>query len=152
MTFDVNSLLSQTIAEAGSTQTVPVPAGDHRAYVEKWELKTWAKKDDPTVSGVKLQVIWNIEDQEVRDLLGRDKVLVQQDIMLDLDENGNIALGKGRNVDLNRLREALHMNGGRPFSFSAIDGQYAIISVKHDVDKNDPEKIYPRVKAVGKLA
>lgn len=148
--FSLDALQNIIVEEVGSTEVTPVPMGDHNAYIEKQELKTWQKKDDPTISGVKLLVTWNIEDQAVRDLLGRDKVFVQQDIMLEVDENGDLPMGKGRNVDLNRLRAAVGMNqAGRPFSFPNLVGQQARITVKHDLDRDDPNKVYARVKAVG---
>lgn len=148
--FSLDALQNLQITEAGSTEVTPVPMGDHNAYIEKYELVTWQKRDDPTVSGVKLLVTWNIEDQAVRDLLGRDKVLVQQDVMLEVDENGSLPMGKGRNVDLNRLRAALGLNvAGKPFGFPMLVGQMARVTVKHDPDKNDPNKVYARVKAVG---
>ena len=146
--FDPNAFLEQVITEVGSTEATPIPAGEYLAFIDKKELTTWQKKDDPSVSGLKLKITWVLEDQAVRDLLGRDKVIVAQDIMLDLTDTGSLDMGKGRNVELNRLRAAVDLNVSG-FSFNQLDGRMARVTVKQDQDKNDPQKFYARVKAVG---
>ena len=146
--FDPNSFFEQVITEVGSTEAVPIPAGEYLATIDKKEVATWQKKDDPSVSGLKLKITWSLEDQAVRDLLGRDKVVVVQDIMLDTTETGGLDMGKGRNVELNRLRAAVDLNVSG-FSFHQLDGRMARVTVKQDQDKNDPQKFYARVKAVG---
>ena len=146
--FDPNSFFEQVITEVGSTEAVPIPAGEYLATIDKKEVTTWQKKDDPSVSGLKLKITWSLEDQAVRELLGRDKVVVSQDIMLDITETGSLDMGKGRNVELNRLRAAVDLNVSG-FSFNQLDGRMARVTVKQDQDKNDPSKFYARVKAVG---
>ena len=146
--FDPNAFLEQVITEVGSTEATPIPAGEYLAFIDKKELTTWQKKDDPSVSGLKLKITWVLEDQAVRDLLGRDKVTVAQDIMLDITDTGSLDMGKGRNVELNRLRAAVDLNVSG-FSFNQLDGRMARVTVKQDQDKNDPQKFYARVKAVG---
>ena len=146
--FDPNAFLEQVITEVGSTEATPIPAGEYLAFIDKKELTTWQKKDDPSVSGLKLKITWVLEDQAVRDLLGRDKVIVAQDIMLDITDTGSLDMGKGRNVELNRLRAAVDLNVSG-FSFNQLDGRMARVTVKQDQDKNDPQKFYARVKAVG---
>ena len=146
--FDPNSFFEQVITEIGSTEAVPIPAGEYLATIDKKEVTTWQKKDDPSVSGLKLKITWSLEDQAVRDLLGRDKVVVVQDIMLDTTETGGLDMGKGRNIELNRLRAAVDLNVSG-FSFHQLDGRMARVTVKQDQDKNDPQKFYARVKAVG---
>ena len=146
--FDPNAFFDQVVESAGSTEVVPIPAGEYLATIDKKEVTQWAKKDDPTVSGLKLKITWSLEDQPVRDLLGRDKVTVVQDIMLDLTDHGTLDMGKGRNVELNRLRAAVDLNVSG-FSFNQLDGRMARVTVKQDQDRNDPSKFYARVKAVG---
>ena len=68
--------------------------------------------------------------------------------MLDITETGSLDMGKGRNVELNRLRAAVDLNVSG-FSFHQLDGRMARVTVKQDQDKNDPQKFYARVKAVG---
>ena len=146
--IDPNAFFYQVVESAGSTEAVPIPAGEYLATIDKKEVTQWTKKDDPTVSGLKLKVTWSLEDQPVRDLFGRDKVTVMQDIMLDLTDHGTLDMGKGRNVELNRLRAAVDLNVSG-FSFNQLDGRMARVTVKQDQDRNDPSKFYARVKAVG---
>ena len=146
--FDPNTFLEQVVAEVGSTEAVPIPAGEYFAFIDKKEVTSWQKKDDPSVSGLKLKVTWALEDAAVKELLNRDKVTVTQDIMLDLTDSGSLDMGKGRNVELNRLRAAVDLNVSG-FTFHQLDGRMARVTVKQDQDKNDPQKFYARVKAVG---
>ena len=147
--FDPNAFLEQVITEVGSTEATPIPAGEYLAFIDKKELTTWQKKDDPTVSGVKLKITWVLEDQAVRDLLGRDKVIVAQDIMLELTDTGGLDMGKGRNIGLGRLREALDLNQpGRPFSFTMLTGRVARVSVSHRIADDN---IFAEVKQVARM-
>jgi len=146
--FDPNAFLDQVIEEVGSTEIIPIPAGEYMATIDKKEIAQWSKRDDPTISGLKLKVTWSLEDQAVRELLNREKVTVVQDIMLDMTDTGSLDMGKGRNVELNRLRAAIDLNVSG-FSFNQLDGRMARITVKHDPDKTDPQKFYTRVKSVG---
>ena len=146
--FDPNAFLDQIIEEVGSTEIIPIPAGEYMATIDKKEITQWSKRDDPTISGLKLKVTWSLEDQAVRELLNREKVTVVQDIMLDMTDTGSLDMGKGRNVELNRLRAAIDLNVSG-FSFNKLDGRMARITVKHDPDKTDPQKFYTRVKSVG---
>jgi hypothetical protein len=89
-------------------------------------VRTWTSKKDSTKSGVVLEVIWSIEDQGVKDTLGRDKVTVKQGVMLDMTPDGSgLDMGKGKNVSLGRLREALNMNQpGQRFRIHNAAGQH----------------------------
>ena len=147
--FDPNQFLDLQITEANDTKVIPVPVGEFTAVADKAECRTWQSKKDPSKSGVTLEVTWAIDDQGVKDLLGRDQVTVRQGIMLDLTEEGGLDMGKGRNVGLGRLREALGLNvPGQPFAFSMIPGRMAKIKVDHRIDG---ENVYAEVKGAAKL-
>lgn len=150
MPFDPNQFLDMQINESNSTERIPVPPKEYTAIIDKVECKTWAKKDDPSVGGLKLSLTWIIDDAEVRELLGRDKVTVRQEIMLDLNDAGMLDMGKGRNVALGRLREALGLNDpGQAFAFSMLQGRVAKVNVTHRLDK---DAIYEEIKQVARLA
>ena len=69
--------------------------------------------------------------------------------MLDLTDSGSMDMGKGRNVGLGRLREALNLNQpGQVFSFSMIPGRLAKVAVSHRIDG---ENIYAEVKSLARL-
>ena len=150
MSFDPNTFLNTTYEEANDTKITPCPVGEYLAVASKVDAKTWASRDG-SQSGVKLVILWEIDDANVKQLLGRDKVTSRQNIMLDLNEAGTgLDLGKGKNVGLGRLREALDLNTpGQAFAFSMIEGRLAKVMVSHRVDGED---IYDEVKKVAKPA
>jgi hypothetical protein len=147
--FDASQFLDMPINEANDTTLTPVPVGEYMATIEKVDCRQWTKKDDPSVGGIALDIIWNIDDQEVLQTLGREKVTCKQGIMLDLTPAGGLDFSKGRNIGLGRLREAVNLNvPGQPFSFNMLPGRMAKVSVKHRVVE---DMIYAEVKAVAKL-
>lgn len=149
-TFDPNQFLDMQVTDSNDTKVVPVPVGEYVAVAEDVKVRSWSKRDDPSVAGLALDIVWVIDDQQVKEFLGRDKVTVKQGVMLDLKDDGGLDMGKGKNVGLGRLREAVDLNKpGVPFAFSFITGRAAKISVKHRVDGED---IYAEVKGVAKLA
>ncbi len=151
MSFDPNAFLNASFTEANSTETIPIPESEYPALSEKIDLRPW-QSTDGTKSGISLDVTWELDSPEVKQLLGRDKVTARQQIMLDLTESGTIDFGKGRNVTLGRLREALDLNKpGMPFRFDMIVGRAAKVLIKHRLDKNNPDTIYSEVRAVTKL-
>jgi hypothetical protein len=150
--FNPETFLSAQVADANSTSSAPVPANEYTAVVDKIDVRQWTKKDDPSVSGLTLEVFWSIDDPSgaVKDATGRDKNTVKQGIMLDLAADGqNLDVGKGRNVGLGKLREAVNMNQpGVPFSFTQLVGQAARVSVTH---RAADDAIYAEIKKVARL-
>lgn len=145
MSFDPSTFLNQTFDEALDTKVIPCPVGEYLGLAEKVEVKPWAARDGSS-SGLKLEIMWNIEDDNVRQLLGRDKILVKQDQMLDLTDTGQLDLGKGKNVGLGRIREALGLNtAGEPFSFAMIQGRMAKVKVSH---RPVGEDLFAEIKAI----
>ena len=147
--FNPDQFLDMQTTEANDTTLVPVPVGEYIAIASEVKARQWTKKDDPSVSGLALDVVWEIDDAGVKALLGRDKVTVKQGLMLDLTESGGLDMGKGKNVGLGKLREALGLNTpGQAFSPNMIVGRPAKVRIDHRVDK---DTIYADVKAVTKL-
>lgn len=151
--FDPNEFLQQTVEGVHDTKLINPEdnmAGEgYQILATKVECRTWQKKDDPSVSGLALDILWEILDEGVKTHCNRDKVLVKQGIMLDLTDSGQLDMSKGKNISLGRLREALDMNvAGQPFSFSMIEGRMAKGFVQHRVVGED---VYAEVKRVGKL-
>lgn len=147
MTFDPETFLNATYDEALDTKVVPCPVGEYLGLAEKVDIKPWSSKDGSS-SGLKLAIIWDIQDENVKQLLGRDTVRVPQDQMLDLTETGALDFGKGKNVGLGRIREALGLNTpGEPFAFSMIQGRMAKVKVSHRANGED---LYNEIKAIAK--
>jgi len=143
--FDPATFLNQTFEGQLDTKMIPCPAGEYLALADKVEVKTWSSKDGSS-SGLKLEIIWDIQDENVKKLLDRDSVKVKQDQMLDLTETGALDMGKGKNIGLGRIREALGMNNkGEPFAFSMIAGRMAKVIVSH---RPVGEDLFPEIKKI----
>lgn len=147
--FSPEQFLDMQVTEPNDTKTIPVPVGEYTAVAEEVKCRQWQSKKDPSMAGLALDIKWSIDDAAVKELLGRDKVTVNQGIMLELTDSGGLDMGKGRNIGLGRLREALGLNApGQPFSFMMVSGRVAKISVSHRIDG---ENIYAEVKGVAKM-
>lgn len=139
LTFDPATFLSQQVTGANDTKLVPIPVGNYTAVIEKVEPRPWVSKKDPNMAGMALDVIWSLDDAGVKKLLGRDKVTVKQGIMLEITESGQLDTGKGKNVGLGRLREAVGLNKpGKAFSPGQLVGQFAKVTVGHRIDDRNP--------------
>jgi hypothetical protein len=139
MSFDASSFLDASVTGQNDTKITPCPIGDYTGIIDKVNARQWTARDG-TSSGVTLDVTWLIEDEGVKKELGRDTVTVRQGIMLDINAEGTgLDMGKGKNVGLGRLREALNMN--KP-------GQAGLVSVSHRIDGED---VYSEIKKVGSL-
>lgn len=148
--FNPDQFLDMQVTDANDTKLVPVPVGEYTSVAESVNVRQWTSKKDPSMSGLTLEVVWAIDDSAVKELLGRDKVTVKQGVMLDLNDAGSLDMGKGKNVSLGRLREALDLNQpGAPFAFTMIPGRVAKVAVSHRVDG---ENIYSEVKGVARMS
>lgn len=149
--FDPNTFASMTFTESNSTEFMTVPVGRYPAVCDSRKVDSW-KSGDGEQSGLKLILMWSVQDPAVLKEMGRDKVLVKQEMMLDMTETGGLAFGKGQNVILGQTREATSLNKpGESFSFDMFVGRTAQIEVGHRADKNKPDRIYAEVKAIAKL-
>lgn len=144
--FDPAVFLNQQYDEKLDTKLVPCPAGETVGMIDKVDIVPWASRDG-TKSGIKARLLWDVQDESVKALLGRDKVVVPQDIMLDQTEDGGLDMGKGKNTRLGRLLEALDMNNGEPWSFGSLTGRVAKINVSHRPSA-DGQDVYPEVDRV----
>lgn len=145
MSFDPSTFLNTTFDEALDTKVVPVPVGEYIALAEKVDVKEWSKADGSS-SGLKLEILWDVQDESVKELLGRDTIRVVQQQMLDLTDTGQLDFSKGKNVGLGRIREALGLNtAGEGFSFAMIQGRLAKVKVSH---RPYNDELFAEVKAI----
>ena len=141
--FNAELLMGTTISEANSTELIKVPEGEYIAVSEPINAESFKEFDIKRgeragQKGLKLNVVWLINDDSgaLKEMLGRAPK-VTQGIMLDRGPQG-LEMGKGKNVGLGRLREALGQNKtGVPWSFSMLGGSVAKIKVKHRIDGAD---------------
>lgn len=150
-TFDPSLFLDATITEA-STKRNPIPAGaDVTAVIGEPKSRTWQGKNDPTKSGVVVDLPLEIDLSMYPELathVGVPKVTLTDGIMLDLTDNGQIDMAPGKNGKLRRYREALGMNvAGQPFSFRAMQGRLIKVKISHRTHEGE---IYDQVDSVAK--
>jgi len=140
-TFDPDSFMNSEVEEALSTEYVPIPEGDYQAVIDKATPKV-------TPNGNALiEVHWKIDAPGVDD--AHEKT-VRQAIWLDITGSGALETGKGKNVALGRLREALSQNvPGQRWNPGMLEGNVAKIKVKQRA--GDDGAIYTDVKGVAKL-
>jgi len=147
--FDPSQFLDMQFTEANDTAIINPDDGEYQAQIEKIDFRPWQSKSDPSKAGLALDITWELQSEAARQKTGRDKVTVRQGLMLDMLSNGGFDMGKGKNIGLGRLREAVGQNvPGRPWTPSQLVGQMAKVLVKQRIDGDN---IYVDVKGVTKL-
>lgn len=153
MTFDPNAFLDSETIEQMDTRFPLIPQGEFPAIVDGIDARQQDSTKVPGEVWTILDVTYAIDDAGVREETQLPKPTVRQSIFLDMGEDGKLATGTGKNVNLGRLREALGLNQpGQAFNFNMLVGQACIVAIKHNPDKNDPEIIYANVGKVAALA
>lgn len=147
--FNPEAFMNATFNEAASTAYTPVPEGEFRGIITKVEARVVGNENPKPVLGI----TYKVDDENVRQETGMAEPTVRQTIWLDVTESGGLDFGKGKNVGLGRLREAVGQNApGKPWMPGMLEGQVCMIKVKHSIDKRDNVTINAEVKAVAPLA
>lgn len=137
--FDTDNFLSGSAGGTLSTERTLIPANTYpNASIKDLTVKTGtiANGERAGEAWVRLNVVWQIDSQELRDSLSRANVLITQGFMLDVTESGELDTGKGKNIRLGKLKKALGMNDGETKWMDFI-GKYATIQVGHGVNSKD---------------
>ena len=144
--FNADAFLNTEITGEMDTKMIPIPDGDFNAQVAKVAFREVTQKD-----GVKraiMDVTWDIIDEGVKKETKLEKPMARQSVFLDLNEQGGLDMGKGRNIQLGRLREAVGQNrSGKAWSPANLTGQMAVVSIKQRIEGED---IYSDIKKVTK--
>ena len=145
-TFNPDTFLNTEVSSANATAYVPVAEGEFTGSIKK--IAPRVLNDGRAV----LDVTWAVDDETTRQETGMAEPTVRQTIWLDLNESGSLDFGKGRNVGLGRLRDALGQNvSGKPWAPGMLIGGVANIKVAHSIDKRDGVTVNAEVKAVAPL-
>lgn len=145
-TFNPDTFLNTEATEANATTYTPCPEGEPVAAIKA--IKPRVLTDGRAV----LDVTWTVDDEEAREATGMAEPAVRQTLWLDITESGGLDFGKGKNVGLGKLREAVNQNSsGKPWTPGMLVGQVARIKIVHSIDKRDGVTIQADVKAVTKL-
>lgn len=152
--FDPQTFMDATINDALDTKVTPCPVGEFPGLITALKAKsgTIANGERAGQEWGALDVTIEIEDAGAKSITGRDKVFSHMFVMLDLTPEGMLDLGKGKNVKLGKLRDAVGLNvPGQTFSFPMMVGQRLIAKVSHRPDEKDPSILYDEVTAVRKI-
>lgn len=149
MSFDASKFLEQSTDKAMQTSMSPCPEGEYLAQVEKVEAFPVKDRETQQVrsDAFRLQLTWDILDQELLESIDRKGITVRQSIFIDLDEDGSFADGKDKNVGLGKLRDAVGQNSGS-WTPSNLIGQQAVVKVTHRPNPQDDSQVYAQVSAV----
>lgn len=141
--FNPDTFLNTQTNEANDTVTIPVPEGEHPAAVKS--IKPRVLTDGRAV----LDIYWTVNSDEAREATGQAEPMVRQSVWLDITEQGGLDFGKGKNVQLGKVRDAVGQNqSGKPWAPGMLVGAAAMVKVAHSIDKRDGETIQADVKAV----
>lgn len=141
--FNPETFLFTETTNSFETEAIPVPVGEWSAIIKS--IKPRALSDGRGV----LDVYWIVLDEEVKAELDMAEPMVRQSIWLDLDDNGILADGKNKNVQLGQLRDAVSQNRkGQPWAPGMLVNQMAKVKVSHSIDKRDNKTVQADVTGV----
>jgi hypothetical protein len=130
--FNPDTFMQASVEGVVSTQYSAIAEGEFPGYVKGVAARA-------TEQASMMDVTWVVDDEEVKNETGLSEPTVRQTIFLDVDDNGMLDLGKGKNVQLGRLRAALGQNDGGAWSPSMLEGQAALITITQRVVTADRE-------------
>lgn len=147
--FDPDTFMSSSTTEQGSTSFTPIPNGDYTAVIE--DVSKPRSAGDAVVMDVTFKIM--NPPQAVLDAVGRTTLTVKRGYFLDLTPDNRLDMGKGKNVGLNQLREALGQNkAGVVWSPLLLRGAGPVkIQVSQRAAKGS-DQVFNDVKSVGKMA
>lgn len=152
-TFNADQFLQTRQTGAMETKYPVCPAGEYRGCVDglkvrEMEIKKGDRKGDIVTV---LDIVWEILDERVKELLQMKKVTARQSCFLDLTPEGQLDLGKAKNVNLGRVREALGQNDPNKDWFpNMLLGAIAKVNVEHS-PSDDPETPYANIKSIAPI-
>ena len=146
--FDKDAFLAGEVAEANATRLTPIPVGERMGVITKLDLISGTSKKTGN-SYTMLEVTFTIDDEEARETTGMKEPKVRYKAFLEIDDDGNLETGEGKNVQLGKLRAALGQNeDGVAWSPNDMIGQPALLDIFHEPNQEDPEIVYANIKSV----
>lgn len=149
--FNPDFILQGQSSDAMSTRTIPLPADLYLAQIMELTPRNVQGVKDPTkfyqFLDVKLEIKLSPAAQAE---LGRETAIRNYSVSLDLTPQGNLDYGKGKNVGLGRLREAVGQNvPGQPWSPMMLKGQVIKVLIKHEPDPRDNQNTLDKIDKIG---
>ena len=129
--FNPEEFMQQTVDKPLETEFKLCPAGEYEAAIDDFtaeaiesidfEYKRGPKAGQPGQM-VKFSCPFVINNEGVKAELNREKVVVTKQVILDMDENGQLDWGTNKNIELGRIRQAVGQNVEGPWSIGKLRG------------------------------
>lgn len=150
MTFNPNAFMQSQFNGKLDTVIPALPEDDYRAIIDDVEMRDIEDKKGETRYILRLR--WKIVDDAKLAQLNKSAASVNQDLWLDINAQGGLDEGEGKNVGLGRVLEALNLNG-QQWSPGMLKGMGpCILRIKQRPDSKNPENVYNDVSRVTKLS
>jgi hypothetical protein len=137
--FDTDNFLGSSAGGVLSTERTLIPIGTYPdCTVSDLKLNhgTYENGEKAGDKWARLNIIYEIHDDAVRNELDRAKVLVSGGIFLDITPEGALDNGRGKNVRLGKLKAALGLNGAND-TWQDFLGKRVVLTIGHGVNKKD---------------
>lgn len=161
--FDAAAFMNATIDEPLATEYILPPIAEYRAMIDDFDEKAFEtfegdSKQKPgekwTMTKFNCPVI--LLDDALAAKLGREKVVVRCQMILDFTDDGQLDFGPNKNVKLGQLREALGQNiKGQPWAPSLLKGAgplMAKIGHKNIAPKGEDPRYIAEVTRFGRIS
>jgi len=146
--FDKDSFLTSEVTGGNSTAVTPMPEHEAQLTIEEVEIKSGTigrgERKGETWVALNLKIL--VDSDEAREATNMDEPHVYDMMFLDLNDDGLLDTGEGRNIRLGKFRKAIGQNGSGAWSPSMIAGSVCRGFITQEVDSNDEEIIRNKVK------
>jgi len=121
-TFDPDTFMQTSTDQSMDTEYPVMPEDEYQAFINKVIARKFVDKETGEDRGI-LDVLFEVSSDKAKKATGQDTPIAKMGVFLELEENGALALGMGKNVKLGKLREAAKQNKpGKPWSPPMLEG------------------------------
>lgn len=150
--FNADAFLNQTVEQVLDTKRIPFPEGERDDLVVRdVSINSGTNKsgDNAGKPWVRLKVKVSTTDANVAEEMNLDEgqePIVYWDEFLDLDDNGQLAVGAGKNVKLGKLRHACGQNTDEAWTIRDLVGAVLGGEISHRLtQEGDPYAVLGQV-------
>lgn len=145
--FDPNAFMSQTIDAPLEDEFKLVDIGEYKAMIDDFDSSYVEQIDFEYKKGqragqagqmTKFTCPFVLDSPEQQAKLNRDKIMVPKQIILDIDQNGNLDFGINKNVPLGQIRTAVGQKDKKPWGLADLRGAGPVmVKVEHEEGKRN---------------
>lgn len=151
--FNPDIFLQTNYDAPTSTVTALLPKDDYVGIIKELVPRQVQGTKDPSKWYLFLDFQVEIgTPPAIREELGRDVSRIRHSVSVELVEGSNaIDMGKGKNVQLGRIRDAAGQNEpGKPWNPAMLNNAMVKVSVVQEPSEKDPQVKYNRIASFGK--